>query len=63
MAFLGYESRITDNVTYIENWLQVMKDDKKFIVSAASHAQAAADYILKPPILKKWQPRNPEFSF
>ena len=47
MAFLGYESRITDNVEYIDNWLTVMKDDKKFIISAASQAQAASDYILK----------------
>jgi antirestriction protein ArdC len=53
MAFLGYESRITDNATYIENWLQVMKDDKKFVISAASHAQAAADYILQAANMKE----------
>jgi antirestriction protein ArdC len=47
MACLGYENRITDNVAYIESWLQVMKDDKKFVISAASHAQAAANYILQ----------------
>jgi len=47
MAYLGYESRITDNVAYIESWLQAMKNDKKFIVSAASQAQKAADYILQ----------------
>jgi antirestriction protein ArdC len=53
MAFLGYESRITDNATYIENWLQVMKDDKKFVISAASQAQAAADYILQAANVKE----------
>jgi len=53
LAVLGYESRITDNVTYIDNWLQVMKDDKKFVVSAASQAQAAADYILKTANIKE----------
>ncbi|MBN2776143.1 MAG: DNA primase, partial [Bacteroidales bacterium] len=53
LAVLGYESRITDNVTYIDNWLQVMKDDKKFVVSAASQAQAAADYILQAANMKE----------
>ncbi len=47
MAYLGYESRITDNVDYIDNWLSVMKDDKKFVIQASSQAQATADYILQ----------------
>ncbi|PLX10730.1 MAG: hypothetical protein C0594_04470 [Marinilabiliales bacterium] len=47
MAYLGYESRITDNVDYINNWLSVMENDKKFVVQASSQAQAAADYILQ----------------
>ena len=47
MAYLGYESRITDNVNYIDNWLSVMKDDKKFIILASSQAQAASDFILQ----------------
>jgi antirestriction protein ArdC len=47
LAFLGYESRITNNVDYINNWLQVMQDDKKFVIQAASQAQAASDYILQ----------------
>jgi len=45
-AYLGYESRITDNVSYINSWLAVMKNDKKFIVSAAAQAQKASDFIL-----------------
>ncbi|HNQ67806.1 MAG TPA: zincin-like metallopeptidase domain-containing protein [Bacteroidales bacterium] len=53
MAFLGYESRITDNVGYIENWLTLMKDDKKFVISAASQAQAAADFILQTANIKE----------
>lgn len=53
MAFLGYESRITDNVGYIENWLTLMKDDKKFVISAASQAQAASDYILQTANIKE----------
>jgi len=47
MAYLGYESRITDNAAYIENWLSVMKNDTKFVIQAASQAQAASDYILQ----------------
>ena len=46
LAYLGYESRITDNAAYIENWLSVMKNDTKFVIQAASQAQTAADYIL-----------------
>ena len=45
-AMLGFESRITDNVSYIDNWLSVMKNDKKFIIQASSQAQQSADYIL-----------------
>ena len=47
LAYLGYESQITNNVDYIDNWLSVMKDDKKFVIQAASQAQAASDYILQ----------------
>ena len=47
LAYLGYESRITNNAAYIENWLSVMKNDTKFVIQAASQAQAASDYILQ----------------
>ena len=46
-AYIGFESRITDNVDYIDNWLSVMNDDKQFIVQASSKAQKSADYILE----------------
>lgn len=45
-AFLGFNSKITDNVDYINSWLQVMKNDKQFVVQAASQAQKACNYIL-----------------
>lgn len=35
-----------DHVSYIKNWLAVLKQDNKAIVKAASLAQAAADYLL-----------------
>lgn len=34
-----------DHAAYIANWLTVLKDDKRFIFSAAAHAQRAADYL------------------
>ena len=45
-ATLGVETKITENIDYINSWLQVMKNDKQFVVQAASQAQKAADYIL-----------------
>lgn len=34
-----------DHAAYIASWLQVLRDDRRFIVSAASHAQKAVDYL------------------
>jgi len=34
-----------DHAAYIANWLEVLKVDKRFIVSAASHAQKAVDHL------------------
>jgi antirestriction protein ArdC len=34
-----------DHAAYIASWLTVLKGDKQFIFSAASHAQRAADYL------------------
>jgi antirestriction protein ArdC len=36
-----------ENAAYIANWLEVLKNDKRFIFSAAAHAQRAADYLNK----------------
>ena len=49
MRILGIDtSKSFDNsASYIENWLQVLKNDKKFIVSASSQASKATEYILK----------------
>jgi antirestriction protein ArdC len=30
---------------YLASWLQVLKEDKRAIFSAAAHAQRAADYL------------------
>ena len=49
-AFLCADLAITpevrsDHAAYIASWLKVLKDDKRFIFTAASHAQRAADYL------------------
>lgn len=45
-ALLGLRpSHIEDHAAYIGSWLKVLKDDKRFIFTAASHAQRAADLL------------------
>jgi antirestriction protein ArdC len=49
-AFLCADLGITpevrdDHAAYIATWLKVLKDDKRLIVIAASHAQRAVDYL------------------
>ena len=34
-----------ENAIYIANWLEVLKNDTRFIFQAAAHAQRAADYL------------------
>jgi antirestriction protein ArdC len=36
-----------DHAAYIQNWLQVLKGDKRFIFTAAAHAQRAVDWMHK----------------
>ena len=36
-----------DHAAYIANWLEVLKNDKRAIFSAAAHAQKAADYLAR----------------
>jgi antirestriction protein ArdC len=42
-----------DHASYIASWLKVLKDDKRAVFTAASHAQKAADYLSG---LQKLQP-------
>jgi antirestriction protein ArdC len=49
-AFLCAELAITpeireDHAAYIGHWLNVLKNDKRAIFSAAAHAQKATDYL------------------
>ena len=43
----GIESRTLDNsASYLQSWINRLRSDSRLIVSAASQAQKAADYIL-----------------
>jgi antirestriction protein ArdC len=49
-AFLAADLDLTpepreDHASYIDHWLKVLKNDKRAIFTAASHAQRAADYL------------------
>ena len=49
-AFLCADLGITpetrdDHAAYVQSWLKVLKDDRRAIFAAASHAQKAADYL------------------
>jgi antirestriction protein ArdC len=49
-AFLCADLGITpelrdDHAAYIATWLKVLKDDKRFVFSAAGHAQRAVDFL------------------
>jgi len=45
-ADLGFEPEFReDHSAYIQSWLKVLKNDKRFVFSAASHAQKAVEYL------------------
>ena len=39
-------SEIKNTVAYLDNWLGVLRNDKKFIISASGQSQKAVDFIL-----------------
>ncbi len=48
-----------DHASYIASWLKVLKDDKRAIVTAASHAQRAADFLSAFSAAKEAEPETP----
>ena len=49
-AFLSADLELTpevrdDHASYIVSWIKVLKNDKRAIFTAASHAQRAADFL------------------
>lgn len=51
---------LTNSAAYIKGWLQALKNDKRLVLSAASQAQKAADYILGTEFPEK-SPDTPGF--
>lgn len=45
-ASLGVNDSLEHHASYIENWRQLLRDDARAVFTAASKAQAAADFIL-----------------
>lgn len=45
-SFVDIQSEFTQSTAYIHGWLQRLRNDKRFIFSAANQAQKAVDYIL-----------------
>lgn len=43
---LETSASFTNSTAYLQNWLQVLQGDKRFIVSAAGKAEKAVDLIL-----------------
>lgn len=43
---IGNKTTHTQNAAYIQNWLKVLKNDVQMVVSAASKAEKAVNYIL-----------------
>ena len=48
MNLLGIETKKTfrNSTAYIQNWIQVLKNDPRFVVSAAGKAEKAVHYIM-----------------
>ena len=42
----GIEKTINNSASYVKSWLEVLKNDTRLVIIAASQAQKAADYIL-----------------
>jgi antirestriction protein ArdC len=45
-AALGVNSALEHHVSYVANWQQLLREDSRAIITAASKAQQAADYLL-----------------
>lgn len=45
-SHVGIADEFEQSTAYIQGWLEVLKDDRRFIFSASTAAQKAVDYIL-----------------
>ncbi|MEO0331951.1 MAG: zincin-like metallopeptidase domain-containing protein [Bacteroidota bacterium] len=46
---ISSEAALDDAAAYIQGWLKVLRNDKRFIIEAAQKAQRAVDYIMGDP--------------
>jgi antirestriction protein ArdC len=44
---LGFNSDMTRNIAYLQNWLIALKNDRKFIVYAAQKANKASEFLIE----------------
>lgn len=44
-AQLGFSMGITNNAAYIQSWIEVLREDTKYIFKAIHQAEAAANYV------------------
>lgn len=51
---------LSQNASYIQNWLSVLRDDKRFIVKASSRAQRAVEYIMNVKVDSESEASKPE---
>jgi antirestriction protein ArdC len=51
---------IDQSASYIQNWLQILKDDRKLVVHAAAQAQKACDFILDVEYKEEEAPTGPQ---
>ena len=45
-SYTGIEKTFSNQISYIQNWLTALSNDKRMIIIAASQAQKATEYIL-----------------
>lgn len=50
------DATLTQSASYIQNWLERLKDDRKLVVHAAAQAQKACDFILGKQITEEEAP-------
>jgi antirestriction protein ArdC len=45
-ASLGVDCALEHHASYVKNWNELLTEDSRAVITAASKAQAAADYLL-----------------
>ena|ERR1700692_870144 len=61
--FSGKRAKGATQIAYLQSWLRVLKSDSRMVVTAASAAQKAADYILGKPPRQKAAPVSSTAAF